>query len=316
MTRQLGKHRTDDCTFGWSSLGVDILGNVEHFIYGPDAELARFTVLVAEAGFEVNSVAGGVVVTSSQNQGHSDDGVLMWFESLALELGLSYDGHGTAVPEHQSDHWLPLAIQTSPFSERTGVTAGSSFALPLPDGRFAHALYLGEDSRGFLLLDVSTLVSAFPARSEAIDKAPRHYRQPILVWHTGFSAMPLETAGELASLPTEVLFRCAVGWPMPEEIELLERGYDVTHTDSPEGWNALLLAMAQAQVRLPGVEGYSIFSAQVDQEGVVQVIEDFAIQKYEDVPAVPMPWEPSRIEEVVSAVSGGPDLIAARDIVT
>ncbi len=103
---------------------------------------------------------------------------------------------------------------------------------------------------------------------------------------------------------------------MPEEIELLERGYDVTHTDSPEGWNALLLAMAQAQVRLPGVEGYSIFSAQVDQEGVVQVIEDFAIQKYEDVPAVPMPWEPSRIEEVVSAVSGGPDLIAARDIVT
>jgi hypothetical protein len=74
--------------------------------------------------------------------------------------------------------------------------------------------------------------------------------------------------------------------------------------------------MAQAQVRLPGVEGYSIFTAQVDKEGVVRVSEDFAIRKYDDGFAVPMPWEPSRIEEVFGALQGGPDLIAARDIVT
>jgi len=53
----------------------------------------------------------------------------------------------------------------------------------------------------------------------------------------------------------------------------------------------------------------------VNREGVLQVIEDYAIQKYEVGLALPMPWEPSRIEEVFSAVSGGRDLIAARDIV-
>jgi hypothetical protein len=289
---------------------------MEHFVYGSYERLARFTLLALEAGFVVESVPGGVVVTRGQDQGHNSDGQSLWIESLAMELGLSYDGEGTAIPGHQSDQGLPLAIQTSTFSERTGVVAGSSFALPMPDGRFAHAVYLGEYARGFLLLDVSTLVSAFPARSEAIDKAPRHYRQPILVWHTEFSAVPLEPKAKLASLPTKVLFRCGVGWPTPAEIELLERAYGVTHTEAPEGWNDLLLAMAQAQVRLPGVEGYSIFTAQVDKEGVVRVSEDFAIRKYDDGFAVPMPWEPSRIEEVFGALQGGPDLIAARDIVT
>jgi hypothetical protein len=289
---------------------------VEHFVYGSYERLARFTVLALEAGFAVESVPGGVVVTSVHDQGHNSDGQSLWIESLALEQGLSYDGHGTAVPVDSFDHGRPLDIQTYSFSQRTGVVAGSPSALPMPDGRFAHAVYLGESPQGFLLLDFSTLVSDRPARPEAIEKAPRQYRQPILVWHTGFSAVSLEPTAQLASFPIEVLFRAGVGWPMPEEIRILERRYGVTHTDSPEGWRALLLAMAEEQRRLPGIEGYSIFTARVDEEGALQVVEDYAVRGFEDGLAVPMPWEPCRLDEVFGALQGGPDLIAARDIVT
>ena len=288
---------------------------MEHFIYGSDVRLARFTFSVLEAGFDVESVPGGVIVTGGQDHGPNGDFASILIESLALEHGLSYDGHGTSVFRDGSDQGVPLDIQTSSFTSRTGVVAGSPCALPMQDGRFAHALYLGEYSRGFLMLEVSTIVSDFPARWEEIEREPRQYRQPILVWHTGFSAIPLEPTAQLAALPTKVLFRCGVGWPMPEEIESLERDYRVNQTDSPEGWNALLLAMAEVRDRLPGVEGYSIFTAHVGQEGVVQLVEDYAIQKFEVGIALPMPREPGRIEEVFSAVSGGPDLITARDIV-
>jgi len=185
----------------------------------------------------------------------------------AIANGVEYDGHGRDVEEADAPAGAGLDIQSRAFGDRTGVRAGHGFALPLPDGRFGHAVFLGVNRQGYLLLDISALIRVQPANPDAVREAPRRYRQPILVWHTGFAAMPLPSTAQVAPLPCEVAFRSGVGWPDPEAIARLERRFAVWNTETRQGWTALLMAMATAGERLPGIEGHTLVTARVGRDG-------------------------------------------------
>jgi hypothetical protein len=86
----------------------------------------------------------------------------------------------------------------------------------VPDGRFGHAVFPGGNRQGYIPPDISALITAQPANPDAMREAPRRYRQPILIWHTGFAALPLSSTVQIAPLPCEVVFRSGVGWPDPE----------------------------------------------------------------------------------------------------
>ena len=235
-------------------------------------------------------------------------------ESLALASGLEYDGHGREV--EAADTGQGLDIQSKTFTQRTGVLAGHGFALPLPDGRFGHAIYLGGDRSGHLLIDIRVRVTDRPSPPEEVREAARLYRQPILVWHTDFAALTLPAAVPLAQLPCSAVFRCGAGWPDRLEVARLEKRFAVDRTDTPEGWNILLRAMAEAGERLPGTSAFHLMTARVGRTGALKLTQDHTLLQSPGDGRWPMPWQPTHISEVITHLAGGPDLIAARDKVT
>jgi hypothetical protein len=291
-------------------------GRIEHFIHGTPARLDRFRADLPD-GMEVRQVADGLVLREDLGADPDIDAAIAVMEARAQAHGVEYDGHGQwlddELPEGTSGG---LDIQARTFTSRTGTEAGHGFAFPLPDGRFGHAIHLGSDRRGYLLLDVSALVRDRPASSDAVRDAPRRYRQPILLWHTPFAAMALTPERPLAPLPCAVPFRMGTGWPAPRTVTRLERRFAITGTDAPEGWNALLLALADAGERLPGRKGYSVWMARVGRTGLLRQVQDHAIRPF--LPGVdwPMPWQPADMGEVAAILAGTPDMIAVRDKVT
>ncbi|MFO0449343.1 MAG: hypothetical protein ACK52I_11910 [Pseudomonadota bacterium] len=286
---------------------------LEHFVYGTVARLKRFRAALP-AGIEVRPTAGGIILRETAGSRLDIAKAVARIETLAVAHGLEYDGHGRDTEE--TDAGAGLDIQTQAFGDRTGVRAGHGFALPLPNGRFGHAVYRGGSRQGFLLVDVSVLVTDRPARPDALREAPRRYRQPILVWHTRFAALPLPSTVQLAQLPCEVVFRSGVGWPDPEAIAQLERRFAVSETDTPEGWEALLMAMARTGERLPGIDGYTLSTARVGRTGALKLIEDHTLLRFADDARWPMPWQPSGMDEVIASLVGGADMVATRDKVT
>lgn len=292
---------------------------IEHFVYGTASRLENFCANVEAAGFKVNSFPGGVIVYGSGLPDRTTDQGFSFIENLALEHGLTYDGSGRALLSDWFQEERGLDIQRSIFSDRTGIKTGEAFSLPMPSGRFAHAVYLGSNADGYLLLDVSTLVTNSPARPEEIRDAPRLYRQPILVWHTSFIALRRQSEKPLLSWPHQVVFRTGVGWPLPEEIEMLERRFGVTNTHTPTGWNSLLISMVVVGERLPGMESYNLVKADIDKLGLLEITFDFDFENplnFGNHATSPMPWDPTTIDEVLVALDGGPNMIAIRDKVT
>ena len=289
---------------------------IEHFVYGAHTRLERFCADLP-AGTEVLPVPGGLVLRDAPGQDEDQERVIGRIDALARLHGLDYDGHGQALPDAPvCGTGKPRDIQALNFTKRTGIAAGHGFAFGIPDGRFGHAVYLGSDRQGYLLLDISALVTDAPASHDAVRAAPRRYRQPILVWHTPFAATALSAPNRLAALPCDVIFRSSLGWPSPEQVALLERRFGMTGTDSQEGWNALLRAMARTGERLPGVRGYSRWTAQVSRTGVLKQVEDHAVLPF--LPGVewPMPWQPTDMDEIGAILGGAPDMIAVRDKIT
>jgi hypothetical protein len=290
------------------------VSQVEHFICGAQARLKRFCAELP-AGIEVRATLGGLVLRETLGSGLDSATAIARIEALAISNGVEYDGHGRGVEEVDAPAGAGLEIQFRAFGDRTGVRAGHGFALPLPDGRFGHAVFLGGDRQGYLLLDISALITVQPANPNAVREAPRRYRQPILVWHTGFAAVPLPSTVQVAPLPCEVVFRSGVGWPDPEAIAQLERRFAVRKTETPQGWRALLMAMAAAGERLPGMEGHTLVTARARRTGDLNLIEDHTLLRHADA-RWPMPWQPSEIDEVLAALSDGTDMVAVRDQVT
>jgi hypothetical protein len=286
---------------------------IEHFIYGTAAKLKRFRISLP-AGIEARGTRGGLILRETLGSGLDSKKAVARIAALAIATGVEYDGHGRDIEEVETP--AGLDIQSRAFGDRTGVRAGHGFALRLPDGRFGHAVYLGGNRQGFLLVDISALITVQPASPDAVREAPRRYRQPILVWHTGFTTVPLPSTVQIASLPCEVVFRSGAGWPDPEAIARLERRFAVWKTETPKGWRTLLMAMAAAGERLPGIEGYTLVTARVGRTGALKLIEDHTLLRPADDALWPLPWQPSEIDDVLDALSDGTDIIAARDQVT
>ncbi|PZX44504.1 hypothetical protein LY56_01752 [Roseinatronobacter thiooxidans] len=129
------------------------------------------------------------------------------------------------------------------MTKRTGIKPGHGFAFDLPDGRFGHAIYVGSDRMGTVLLDISTLVTDQPASPDQLRAAPKRYRQPILVWHTPFAVRLLAQSVALVELPRDVTFRCSTWDPEPDMLAKLEHRFGVTNSSTPEGWNTVLMAI-------------------------------------------------------------------------
>lgn len=291
-------------------------GRIEHFVYGTHTRLDSFRADLP-AGTEVVPVPGGLVLRDFPGHAADPEGAMGRIDALARLHGLDYDGHGQALPDAPvCVTGKPRDIQALSFTKRTGIAAGHGFAFTLPDGRFGHAVYLGSDRHGYLLLDISALVTDAPASHDAQRAAPGRYRQPVLVWHTPFEAIALPGEDRLAALPCEVVFRNGLGWPSPEQVAQLERRFGMTGTDTPEGWNALLRAMAQTGERLPGVTEYSRWTAHVSRTGVLKQVEDYAVLPFLPGAEWPMPWQPTDMDEIGAILGGGPDMIAVRDKVT
>lgn len=296
-----------------------MVGQIEHFVYGSAVRLKRFRATIPD-GIQVTAIRSGLVLRERIDSDRARDASIARIEALARAQGLDYDGHGEdGAVGAAGDAWEAgggLDIETRTFTDRTGIRAGHGFALPLPDGRFGHGVYMGGDHQGHLLIDVSALVTNRPADCEAVRDAPRRYRQPILVWHTGFDALPLFCGAPIAQLPCEVVFRSSIGWPDLEDFAQLERRYGVGATDTPEGWNTLLTAMANAGERLPKLDSFCLTTARVGPTGVLKLIENHKVLHFADEASIPMGWQPSAMDEIVAILTGGQDCIAARDKVT
>lgn len=290
---------------------------IEHFLYGPPAQLQRLRAALPE-GADVVDIAGGLCLREDLGHDQGHDAFVAQIAALAQEHGVDYDGHGQSLlgGAGDSDGGYGLEIQGRSFTQRTGIKAGHGFAFSLMDERFGHAIYLGSNRLGYVMLDISALVSHLPASAEAVRDAPRRYRQPILVWHTAFPVVALGSAKPVAPLPCEVLFRCAVGWPGPDEIAGLERRLGLPSTATPDGWAGLLLALADRGERLKGIEGHCLWTARAAPSGALKVVEDHEVIGWADTDQLPMPWQPASIDEVLGALAGGVDLVALRDRVT
>ncbi|MCA6298228.1 MAG: hypothetical protein IM624_03395 [Phenylobacterium sp.] len=286
---------------------------IEHFIYGAPARLKRFRTTLP-AGVSVRSTQGGLILRETLDAGFDIDSAIARIEALAVLRGVEYDGWGRMVEAADPQGGIDLQSQT--FTVRTGVRAGHGFALPLPDGRFGHAIHLGGDKQGYLLVEVSALVTDQPASPDDLQRAPRWYRQPILIWHTGFAALPLAADVKLAGLPLEIAFRDSIGWPDPDAVAQLERRFKVARTDTPEGWRALLGAMDRSGERLPGIDGFCLVAARVGRTGALKLIWDHDPVEAADRAQRPMPWQPSHMDDVISALLGAPDFIKMTDTVT
>lgn len=163
---------------------------VEHFIYEAPAQLKRFRAGLP-AMVEISTVPRGLILRETLPAGLDRATAVARIVALALEQRLENDGHGLCI--EADDTGGGLDIQPLAFTERAGVMAGHGFVLPLPDGRCGHAIYLGGDRQGYLLLDVTSLISDRPASPAAVRDAPKLYRQPVLVWHTGFATLLVAT---------------------------------------------------------------------------------------------------------------------------
>jgi hypothetical protein len=89
-------------------------------------------------------------------------------------------------------------------------------------------------------------------------------------------------------VPCEVVFRSGVGWPDLEAIARLERRFAVWNTETPQGWRALLMAMAAAGEQLPGIEGHTLVTARVERTGALNLIEDHTLLRPADDARWPM----------------------------
>lgn len=285
---------------------------LQHFIYGTPARLKRFRARLPD-GIEVQKTARGLVLFESLSSAAEIEVAINLIEALAQAEGVEYDGRGQDIDFTQTE--LGPELHSRRFVERTGIRAGHGFAFPLPDGRCGHAVYLGSDRQGYLLLDISTLVTDRPVTSDVLRASPRRYRQPILVWHNDFDILPIASTTPLVRLPHTVVFRSSVGWPDPEDFQRLETRFTISRTDTPEGWNTLLFAMAKAGERLPGITGFTLCTARVGRTGVLKLIEHHKLVQIGGHDYLPMPWLPARMSEVVSALITESDIIAARDSV-
>lgn len=287
---------------------------IEHFVHGPAARLRRLIAALPDS-VTVSEVDGGLVLRESLAPGGDPDAAIARIAAIAAAQGVVYDGHGQPLDDVPPREGRDLRRQT--FTARTGIAAGHGLALPLGDGRFGHAVFLGSDDQGYLLLEISTLVTDRPATAAAVAGAPRRYRQPILVWHTGFAVWPLPgAAAPLAPTPCEVTFRMGIGWPDPDEITRLGARFGIAAPDTPDGWTRLLLALAEARETLPGIAGHSLWAARVGRTGKLKLVEDHAPVVFADRDRRPMPWQAAFVDEVTTALAGGPDIIAAIDRVT
>jgi hypothetical protein len=287
---------------------------IEHFVLGSAGTLRRLRAALP-AEIEVCKVPGGLVLRENLAGSAGLDAAVARIEALVVAHGAVYDGHGQSLTDGLGD--LGLDLQRQRFSARTGIAAGSGFALPLPDGRYGHGVFLGDNTDGHVLVDISTHVSDEPATVDLVSRSPRRYRQPILVWHTGFVVRTLiGSAAPIADLPCEVIFRCTMGWPDPAQIASLEVAFGIEGAGTPEGWENLILAMARAGQGLPGLDHVCLWSARVNRTGKLKLIEDYTPVVFADNARAPMPWQPSTVEDVMRALCGGPDIIAARDRVT
>ena len=287
---------------------------IDHFLYGKPARLKRLRAALPE-GLEALSVAGGLVLRETLGDAWDGDAAIARIATLAQAQGVEYDGHVRAVrdPIENDGPVQGLDLLRLTFPDRTGINAGHGFSFRLPDRRFGHAIHLASDRQGYLLLDVSRLITNHPASPDELRDAPRRYRQPILVWHTPFVAFPLRYAATIARLPCDVVFRNSIGWPDPDDVTALARRLGISDPDTPEGWYALLSAMSDACERLPGIEGCVVWTARVSRTGTLKVIEDYEVMQAADMIRPPMPWQPATMDEVIVALAGGPDRIALRD---
>lgn len=292
------------------------MSQIEHFIQGAKAQLKRFCAALPP-GIEVRATpGGGLLLRETLGSGLDSAAAIARIEALAIANGVEYDGHGRGGEKIDALAGAGLDIQFRAFGDRTGVRAGHGFALPLPDGRFGHAVFLGGNRQGHLLLDISALITDQPAKPGAVQEAPRRYRQPILVWHTCFAAVPLPSTAQVVQLPCEVVFRSGIGWPDPEAILRLERRFAVWDTQTPQGWRALLVAMAAAGERLPGIEGHYLVTARVGRTGALNLIEDYTLLQPADDACRPMPWQPAHMDTVIACLVGESDTITTMDRVT
>lgn len=290
---------------------------IEHFVYGPATGLNSLHAALPE-GIEVVAVTGGLCLREILDRDLTVQAAVARMMARAAEHGLDYDGHGQALEQEtgDGDGGQDLDIHARTFTQRTGIKAGHSFAFPVPGERYGHAIYLGSNRLGYVMLDISALVSHFPASADAVRDAPRRYRQPVLVWHTAFPVVAAGSAKPVAPLPCEVLLRCGVGWPDPDEIAGVERRLGLPSSATPEGWTGLMAALAGRGERLPGVEGHCLWTARAGRSGALTLVEDHAVICYADGALVPMPWQPATMDEVGAALAGGVDAIALRDRVT
>jgi hypothetical protein len=166
------------------------------------------------------------------------------------------------------------------------------------------------------MLDISTLVTNAPASPEDLRASPMRYRQPILVWHTRFDALPLNPSMPLAALPCTHVFRSNFGGIQTlAQIKKLQKRYGIAEVDTSEGWFSLLVAMAEAGERLPGVTKYSTWIASVGRTGKMKQTHVHDLHRYKADQIPPMTWSPSLIDEVHTVLGGGVDVIAVHDFV-
>jgi hypothetical protein len=288
---------------------------IEHFIYGTRAKLTALRTALPD-GLTSRDISGGLVLREELGAEDVLDDAIARIEALAIAHGVEYDGHGEWLGEAPEDGGDGLDILSRRFTKRTNIKPGHGFAFNLPDGRYGHAIYVGSDRTGYVLLDISTLVTDQPASPDKLRAAPRCYRQPVLVWHTPFAVLPLAQSVPLVDLPFEVAFRSSMGWPEPEDVAQIEQRFGVTATDTPEGWNSALVAMAKAEERLPGLAGYTLWTACVSRTGVLKLIDDHTVHPYAQGGFWPMPWQPVKIDEVIAILMGGADMVEVRDQVT
>ena len=285
---------------------------IEHFLYGTRAKLKALRAALPD-GLTSRDISGGLVLREELGAEDDFDDAIARIKALAAVHGVDYDGHGKWLGEDPEDGGKGLDILSQRFTKRTDIKPGHGFAFDLPDGRFGHAIYVGSDRIGYVLLDISTLVTDQPASLDQLRAAPKRYRQSILVWHTPFAVRLLAQSVPLVELPVEVVFRSSIGWPEPEDVAELEQRLGVTATDTPEGWNSALVAMAKAGEHLPRLEGYTLWTARISRTGVLKLTQDHTLHPYAPGGRWPMPWQPVTIDEVMAIMMGGADMITVRD---
>jgi len=289
-------------------------GHVEHFIYGSAARLKQFRAALPE-GISVIPSFEGITLREALPEKYDLNAAIARIEALAAQYGVNYDGHGQSLNGAKAESGQKgVDLLNESFAKRTGIQAGHGFALPLPDGRFGHGVFLGQDA-AYLMLNISTLVTNAPAAPEQLRAAQMRYRQPILVWHTRFDVVPLAPKTALATLPCNVVFRNDNGLQSPAQIKKLQKRFGIADIETSEGWVSLLVAMAAAGARLPAQTKYTTWHANVARTGKMQQMLSHDLHRYKADQVTPLPWNPSTIDVVQTALCGGVDMIAVRDFV-